>query len=133
MANLIEQANAFRNGFEFSNEFSQDGFDLQETLICEEFVELIEACSAYLANRDSGERRSELLKEMADLVFVIYQLAAYLDWDLDEAMDRVFRSNMSKLGDDGKPVRREDNKVLKGPNYRPPNLLDLVLRGNAPQ
>lgn len=45
---------------------------------------------------------------------------------LNEAFARVHRSNMSKLGDDGKPVRREDGKILKGPNYREPYLLDLV-------
>lgn len=45
---------------------------------------------------------------------------------LAEAFDRVHQSNMSKLGDDGKPIRREDGKVLKGPNYQPPFLADLV-------
>jgi hypothetical protein len=43
-----------------------------------------------------------------------------------EAFKRVHASNMSKLGNDGKPIRREDGKVLKGPNYKPPYLLDLV-------
>ena len=47
-------------------------------------------------------------------------------WDLDEAMDRVHQSNMSKLDEYGKPVLREDGKVLKGPHYKPPNLEDLV-------
>ena len=46
--------------------------------------------------------------------------------DLDEAMDRVHKSNMSKFGRDGKPIYREDGKVLKGPMYRPPNLKDLL-------
>ena len=44
---------------------------------------------------------------------------------LDEALDRVHKSNMSKLDEDGKPIYREDGKVLKGPNYKPPNLEDL--------
>ena len=44
----------------------------------------------------------------------------------EQALRRVHRSNMSKLGDDGKPIYREDGKVLKGPNYQPPNLTDLV-------
>ena len=39
---------------------------------------------------------------------------------------RVHRSNMSKLGLDGNPIRRYDNKILKGPNYEPPTLTDLV-------
>jgi len=49
-----------------------------------------------------------------------------MEWDLDEAMHRVHESNMSKLDEDGKPIYREDGKVLKGPNYSPPNLEDLV-------
>lgn len=43
-----------------------------------------------------------------------------------QAHGRVHASNMSKLGDDGKPIRREDGKILKGPNYREPYLMDLV-------
>lgn len=42
------------------------------------------------------------------------------------AFDRIHASNMSKLGDDGQPVRREDGKILKGPNYQPPVLIDLI-------
>ena len=49
-----------------------------------------------------------------------------MDWDLDEALHRVHESNMSKLDKNGKPIYREDGKVLKGPNYAPPNLENLV-------
>jgi hypothetical protein len=49
-----------------------------------------------------------------------------MDWDLEQALRRVHQSNMSKLGEDGKPIYREDGKVLKGPNYQPPDLSDLV-------
>ena len=42
------------------------------------------------------------------------------------AVDRVHKSNMSKLGDDGKPIRREDGKIMKGPNYKAPDLKDLI-------
>jgi len=54
-------------------------------------------------------------------------MAASQDWDLDEAMRRVHESNMSKLGEDGKPIYRADGKVLKGPNYKPPYLNDLII------
>ena len=70
--------------------------------------------------------RAECLNELADLVYVCYQYAANMDWDLDEALHRVHESNMSKLDEDGKPIYRDDGKVLKGPNYAPPNLDDLV-------
>jgi predicted HAD superfamily Cof-like phosphohydrolase len=69
--------------------------------------------------------RAECLKELADLVYVCFQFAAAAGWELDEALDRVHQSNMSKLVD-GKPLKREDGKVLKGPNYKPPYLTDLV-------
>jgi predicted HAD superfamily Cof-like phosphohydrolase len=49
-----------------------------------------------------------------------------MDWDLDEALRRVHQSNLSKLDDEGKPVLRADGKVMKGPNYQPPDLSDLV-------
>ena len=70
--------------------------------------------------------KEEALKELADLVYVCYQYAANMNWFLDEALDRVHKSNMSKLGDDGKPIYRDDGKVLKGPNYAPPDLKDLI-------
>lgn len=74
----------------------------------------------------SGKVREDCLKELADLVYVCYQYAVNMGWDLDEAMYRVHQSNMSKLDEEGKPIYREDGKVLKGPNYKPPNLEDLV-------
>jgi len=43
-----------------------------------------------------------------------------------EAFKRVHISNMSKLGDDGKPILREDGKIMKGPNYKEPYLTDLL-------
>ena len=46
--------------------------------------------------------------------------------NLDEAKNRVHESNMSKLDEDGKPIYRDEGKVLKGPNYKPPDLSDLV-------
>jgi|TARA_Y100000033_G_scaffold15375_1_gene14263 predicted HAD superfamily Cof-like phosphohydrolase len=69
--------------------------------------------------------REAALKELADLVYVCFQYSAAAGWELDVALDRVHKSNMSKLVD-GKPLKREDGKVLKGPNYQPANLIDLV-------
>ena len=76
--------------------------------------------------RQNPELHAEALKELADLVYVCYQYAANMRWDLDEALGRVHLSNMSKLDLDGKPIYRADGKVLKGPNYKPPTLTDLV-------
>ena len=76
--------------------------------------------------RKNDTIESEALKELADLIYVCYQYAENMGWFLDEALDRVHQSNMSKLGEDGKPIYREDGKVLKGTNYKPPSLTDLI-------
>tara|TARA_R110000772_G_C13170090_1_gene426949 strand:+ start:391 stop:789 length:399 start_codon:yes stop_codon:yes gene_type:complete len=89
--------------------------DLRWALLKEEFSEVRDA-----------ETPVDLLKELADLVYVTYGYAATYGWNLDEAVRRVHKSNMSKLGVDGRPLKRPDGKVLKGPNYKKPNLSDLV-------
>ena len=66
------------------------------------------------------------LKELADLVYVCYQYAEDCGYDLDEALIRVHASNMTKLASDGSVLRNEEGKVLKGPNYEPPHLDDLI-------
>ena len=91
---------------------------MQRDLIAEECKEFFEAFS--------DEPYENELKELADIVYVCFQYAENMEWDLEEALDRVHKSNMSKLGLDGKPIRRVDGKVLKGPNYQPPILNDLV-------
>ena len=88
---------------------------LRWNLIKEEYEEVMDA-----------NEPAHLLKELADLVYVTYGFAATFGWDLDEAVRRVHASNMSKLGDDGQPIYREDGKVLKGPHYEAPDLNDLV-------
>lgn len=55
-------------------------------------------------------------------------LEYYGEETFSKAFSRVHESNMSKLGPDGKPVLREDGKVMKGPNYKKPDLSDLVRR-----
>ena len=75
--------------------------------------------------RSNPRAREHALKELADLVYVCFQMAAAFGWELDEALDRVHKSNLSKLVD-GLPLKREDGKVIKGPNYEPPYLVDLI-------
>ena len=95
--------------------------ELQFRLIEEEYSELRDE---YTTELDSGSLENQL-KELADLVYVCYQYAVSRGWDLDTALDRVHDSNMSKLVD-GKPLRREDGKILKGYQYHPPILADLL-------
>ena len=97
---------------------------MQKDLIVEEFKEFIQADHEMALMCIVS--RSECLKELADLVYVCAQYAENMDWDLEQALRRVHQSNLSKLGADGKPIYRDDGKVMKGPNYQPPNLTDLV-------
>ena len=115
---LSDQAEHFRSAFHLKP--GKEHRSTQKTLIDEEWSEFHEAYHL----KDECEQ----LKELADLVYVCYQFAASQEWDLDEAMHRVHASNMSKLGEDGNPIYREDGKVLKGPNYAPPTLNDLILK-----
>ena len=121
---ISEQAKEFRRGFQVTNSTTPASRTGQKTLIVEEFKEFLDAENQLL--KDFKVNAADCLKELADLVYVCFQYAENLGWDLDEALDRVHESNMTKLGADGQPIRREDGKVLKGPNYQPPNLTDLV-------
>lgn len=66
--------------------------------------------------------KKKVAKEIADMLYVIYGMADVFDIDIDSVFTYVHNSNMSKLGDDGNPIRREDGKVMKGPNYKEPDL-----------
>ena len=112
---LSDQAIEFRTAYGIQN--SMDNRTMQRDLIAEEYQEF------RYSMREGFEQE---LKELADLVYVCFQYAENMEWDLEEALDRVHKSNMSKLGLDGTPIRRADGKVLKGPNYQPPILNDLV-------
>ena len=105
--------------------FTPSILSTQTSLIAEEYREFIDASEVAMSSLQNMRSREAALKELADLVYVCFQYAAAAGWELDEALDRVHQSNLSKLVD-GKPLKREDGKVLKGPNYKPPTLIDLV-------
>ena len=124
MKSNLEQAREFRNSFNVKDSKSLRSRNMQKNLIVEEFKEFLEAEGMLF--RNSAALHEDAIKELSDLVYVCYQYAANEEWDLDEAMRRVHESNMSKLDEHGKPIYREDGKVMKGPNYAPPHLEDLV-------
>ena len=121
---ISDQAKEFRTKYKLKSSQTKDKRSYQKNLIVEEFKEFLEAEG--LLFRQNNTIHSEALKELADLVYVCYQYAENMGWFLDEALNRVHESNMSKLDEDGKPIYREDGKVLKGPNYKPPDLSDLI-------
>lgn len=131
---LGEQAKEFRGLFnqECLENISNYGFlkkklyDMQSELIREESREFLDAAAELKEDPESKTKRLELCKELSDLVFVCYQFAAAFNIDLDRAMTLVFESNMSKLDEQGMPIYREDGKVLKGPNYKKPDLNSCI-------
>ena len=89
-------------------------FDLRQKLIYEECVELIQAM---------GEgKETEIKKEAADLLYVLAGLFVDFGWDMQVIFNRVHQSNMSKLDENGKPIFREDGKVLKSNRYKEADL-----------
>ena len=94
--------------------------DLRVDLIAEELDELKDA----IYNKDGT--LVDVADALTDLLVVVYGAGHAFGIDLNECFKEVHRSNMSKLGEDGKPIYREDGKVLKGPNYSEPDLKGIV-------
>ena len=69
----------------------------------------------------------EVADALTDILYVTYGAGHAFGINLDKCFEEVQNSNMSKLGDDGKPIYSEKGKVLKGPNYFKPNLSNLLL------
>ena len=84
---LAEDAQAFRTAFRVSNSVSPIARRTQLTLIVEEFKEFLDAERQVIPGLLANE--AEALKELADLVYVCYQYATNMGWDLDEAMREV--------------------------------------------
>lgn len=112
---------------------------MRMSLIAEEFGELVgavygkraragvEAAFKQAVSDDDGSRDTvEAADALADLIYVIYGMALEMGIDLAKVLAEVQRSNMSKLGEDGKPIYREDGKVLKGPGYFRPDVAGVL-------
>ena len=91
---------------------------LRVSLIQEELDELKEA----MTNNDL----LEVADALTDLLYVTYGAGHAFGIDLDKCFNEVQNSNMSKLGEDGKPIYNEFGKVMKGPNYFKPDLNKFV-------
>ena len=91
---------------------------LRFDLIKEELRELEEAMNT--------KNLKEIADALTDILYVTYGAGCAYGLDLDKCFKEVQRANMSKLGNDGKPIYNEKGKVMKGPNYLPPNLKQFV-------
>ncbi|MDC3146018.1 nucleoside triphosphate pyrophosphohydrolase family protein [Candidatus Pelagibacter sp.] len=92
--------------------------DLRYNLIKEELDELKQA----MENKDL----LEVADALTDILYVTYGAGIAFGIDLDKCFEEVQNSNMSKLGDDGKPIYNDAGKVMKGPNYFKPDLSKFV-------
>ena len=92
---------------------------LRIDLIEEELNELKEA----VKNNDIVE----VADALTDILYVTYGAGHSFGVDLDKCFDEVQRSNMSKLGVDGKPIYNESGKVMKGPDYFAPDLKKIII------
>jgi predicted HAD superfamily Cof-like phosphohydrolase len=99
---------------------SSERAHLRFNLMAEENTEYLEACTA-------GDT-VEIADALGDMLYIL--LGTMLEHGMQDYMVRVFteihRSNMSKMGKDGKPILREDGKILKGPNYFRPNITKII-------
>ena len=99
--------------------FSSDKINqLRISLIKEELDELKEAMDS--------KNLLEVADALTDLLYVTYGAGHAFGIDLDKCFEEVQNSNMSKLGEDGKPIYNEFGKVMKGPNYFKPNLIKYI-------
>lgn len=128
-----ERVREFHEKFNIAlgEKYTPDLIQLRMDLIEEEFEEFLAEVNTILFKtkefKEVPQRdRARLLKELVDLLYVTYGFAVAFGLPVEKAMNEVHESNMSKLDDNGKPVYRQDGKVLKGPNYKPANLDNLV-------
>ena len=92
--------------------------DLRYNLVKEELAELKQA----IDNKDL----LEVADALTDILYVTYGAGHAFGIDLDKCFEEVQNSNMSKLGDDGKPIYNDAGKVMKGPNFYKPDLSKFV-------
>ncbi|WP_026726327.1 pyrophosphohydrolase domain-containing protein [Flavobacterium sasangense] len=94
--------------------------ELRYNLMKEENEEYLEA----VQNNDIVE----IADALGDMLYILCGtiLEHGLQHKIEEVFDEIQRSNMSKLGEDGKPIYREDGKVMKGPNYFKPNFEEIL-------
>lgn len=92
---------------------------LRQNLILEETSEYVRAVA--------DENLVEIADALGDLIYVVIGAALEYGIPIDDVVAEIHRSNMTKLDENGKPIYREDDgKVLKGPNYEPPNIASVL-------
>lgn len=126
MKKQLNHVEKFHDTFGIQNEYtpkatiSNDLIDLRFKLMAEENEEYLEAAK----NGDLVE----VADALGDMMYILCGtiLSHGMQHKIEEVFEEIQRSNMSKLGEDSKPIYREDGKVLKGPNYFKPNIAKII-------
>jgi len=94
----------------------------------EEFeVEVKEVLSQFTINEDALTDLPEAADALGDIDYVCQGANLVFGFPAEAVVREIHRANMSKLGADGKPIYALDGKVMKGPDYRPPNIKQLLI------
>jgi predicted HAD superfamily Cof-like phosphohydrolase len=125
MKEFINKVEEFHNAFGIENADSPtnvevETYELRTELIMEETREYLEACQE--------GNLTEIADALGDQLYIIFGtiLKHGLQDKIEEVFNEIHRSNMSKLGEDGKPIYRKDGKVLKGPGYTAPDIDSII-------
>jgi len=119
----------FNKVWHFMNSFGQETLakpTLPHVDLAELRLDLIQEEVDELATAIIDQDIVEIADALTDILYVTYGAGHAFGIDLDTCFTEVHRSNMSKLGIDGKPIYREDGKVLKGRGYTPPQLAKII-------
>ena len=121
MKEQLKQLLDFQTAYNSTRNFkptliSEDDYVLRYKLGKEELIEYFDEC------KDGN--LVEVADALADQLYILLgtMISHGMQDVIEDIFDEVHRSNMSKLGSDGKPIYREDGKILKGPNFSPPNI-----------
>lgn len=152
----FKKVGVFMNTFgqDVNRKFTDPGVNvtkLRLDLILEEFIELFEATTTKTPNmiatlaclksaksgiadmkaEDVSLNHVDIADALTDIEYVTLGAGHAFGVNLDECFEEVQRSNMSKLGVDGKPIYRSDGKVMKGPNYFKPDLGKVLIEAGC--
>ena len=122
-------ATNFEKVIQFMNTYGQEvkrRAELPSEDIVELRLDLIEEEVSELEDAIDDKDIVAVADALTDILYVVYGAGAAFGINLDACFHEVHSSNMSKLGEDGKPIYREDGKVMKGPNFREPDLKTIV-------
>ena len=126
MKNKIKAVQMFHEAFGLGVQ-NQPTVNLEESKINLRFNLMAEENEEYLEAAKNNDI-VEVADALGDMLYILCGtiLEHGMQHKIEEVFNEIQRSNMSKLGENGKPIYREDGKVLKGPNYFKPNILDII-------